>query len=54
MSEAAAQYKKQDGKLTVSADGRSVSWKANNGNSTVEIIVAEIGSMHSHAFSERA
>ncbi|KAF2471860.1 RNA polymerase II transcription factor-like protein [Lindgomyces ingoldianus] len=31
MSEASAQYKKQDGKLSLSADGRTVSWKSNSG-----------------------
>jgi len=44
MSEAAAQYKKQDGRLAISADGRSVSWKANSGNLTVDVAVAEITS----------
>lgn len=44
MSEAAAQYKKQDGKLTVSTDGRTVSWRANSGNPTVDIAVAGIAS----------
>ncbi|KAF2642695.1 RNA polymerase II transcription factor [Massarina eburnea CBS 473.64] len=45
MSEAAAQYKKADGKLVVSQDGRSVSWTANSGNPKLEIAVAEIGNL---------
>jgi transcription initiation factor TFIIH subunit 1 len=32
MSEAAALYKKQDGRLSLSADGKTVSWKANGSN----------------------
>jgi hypothetical protein len=45
MSEAAAQFKKQDGRLAVSTDGRTVSWKASSGSSVLDIAVAEIGSM---------
>lgn len=44
MSEAAAQYKKQDGKIAVSADGRTVSWKASSGNLAVDVEVAAITS----------
>jgi transcription initiation factor TFIIH subunit 1 len=47
MAEAAAQYKKTDGKLAVSADGQTVTWTANSGNPALEIAVAEIGSMSS-------
>lgn len=46
MSEAAAQFKKQDGKLAVSADGRTVSWKASSGSPAVDIAVTEISSMY--------
>ncbi|KAL1591731.1 RNA polymerase II transcription factor B subunit 1 [Paraconiothyrium brasiliense] len=42
MSEAAAQYKKKDGKITVSADGRTVSWKANSGDLAVDVEIAAI------------
>jgi len=45
MPEAAAQFKKQDGKLAVSADGRAVSWKASSGGSVLDIAVADISSM---------
>ncbi|KAF2678309.1 RNA polymerase II transcription factor-like protein [Lentithecium fluviatile CBS 122367] len=45
MLEAAAQFKKQDGKLTVSADGRTVSWEANSGSPMLDIAVAEIGNL---------
>jgi transcription initiation factor TFIIH subunit 1 len=45
MSEAAAQFKKQAGKLIVSADGQTISWKANSGTAAVVIAVAEITSM---------
>jgi hypothetical protein len=47
MPEAAAQFKKQDGKLAVSADGRTVLWKANSGSPALDIAVAEISSMFS-------
>ena len=46
MSEAAAQYKKTDGRLVVSQDGRSVSWTANSGNPRLDIAVADIGSKY--------
>jgi hypothetical protein len=45
MSEAAAQYKKQDGKISVSADGRIVSWRASSGNLAVDVEIAAITSM---------
>ncbi|KAF2706992.1 RNA polymerase II transcription factor-like protein [Pleomassaria siparia CBS 279.74] len=38
MSEAAAQYKKQDGMLSVSADGRTVSWTSKSGASSPVLI----------------
>lgn len=44
MSEAAAQYKKQQGRLIVAADGRAVSWKADAGNATVDVDIAAITS----------
>jgi transcription initiation factor TFIIH subunit 1 len=45
MSQAAAQFKKQAGTLTVSVDGQTVSWKANSGTAAVVITIAEISSM---------
>jgi transcription initiation factor TFIIH subunit 1 len=46
MSSAAAQYKKQDGTVTVSADGKTVSWKSASGAvPPLSIVIAEIGSM---------
>ncbi|KAJ4359593.1 RNA polymerase II transcription factor B subunit 1 [Didymosphaeria variabile] len=42
MSEAAAQYKKKDGKITISADSRTVSWKANGGDLAVDVEIAAI------------
>ncbi|OAG12289.1 uncharacterized protein CC84DRAFT_1134787 [Paraphaeosphaeria sporulosa] len=42
MAEAPAQYKKKDGKITVSADGRKVSWKSNGGDLSVVIDIAEV------------
>ncbi|KAF2786813.1 hypothetical protein K505DRAFT_380013 [Melanomma pulvis-pyrius CBS 109.77] len=42
MSDAAAQYKKQDGTLSVSSDGRFVSWKSASGASpAVTIVIAD-------------
>lgn len=49
MPEVAAQYKKQDGRLTVSEDGRTVTWRATSGTPAVEIAVAEIGSVSPQA-----
>ncbi|PVH93586.1 RNA polymerase II transcription factor [Periconia macrospinosa] len=45
MPEAAAQYKKTDGRLTISQDGRTVSWAANSGNPALEIAIADIGNL---------
>ncbi|KAL5429033.1 hypothetical protein PMIN07_006008 [Paraphaeosphaeria minitans] len=42
MAEAATQYKKKDGKIIVSADGRKVSWKSNSGDLSVDIDIAEV------------
>ena len=42
MSEAAAQYKKQDGALSISADGRTVSWRpASNASPPLTINIAD-------------
>jgi transcription initiation factor TFIIH subunit 1 len=46
MSSAAAQYKKQDGTVSVSADGKTVSWKSAGGAvPPLSITIADIGSM---------
>jgi hypothetical protein len=46
MSEAAAQYKKKDGTVSVAVDGRTVSWTPTGGASpTVSIPLAELISM---------
>jgi len=46
MSTAAASYKKQDGAVSVSADGKTVSWKSNTGAiPPLSITIADIGSM---------
>jgi transcription initiation factor TFIIH subunit 1 len=46
MSSAAAQYKKQDGTVTVSTDGKTVSWKSASGAvPPLSIVIADIGSM---------
>ncbi|KAF2178355.1 RNA polymerase II transcription factor [Zopfia rhizophila CBS 207.26] len=46
MSEASTQYKKQDGKLFLSLDGKTVSWKPNNASiSSVTILVSEIANL---------
>ncbi|KAF2739774.1 RNA polymerase II transcription factor [Polyplosphaeria fusca] len=43
MSEASAQYKKQDGKLLLSTDGKTVSWKsARDAGSSLSIAIADI------------
>ncbi|KAF2449287.1 hypothetical protein P171DRAFT_451558 [Karstenula rhodostoma CBS 690.94] len=42
MAEAAAQYKKKDGKIAISADGHKVSWKANGGDLSVDIAIADV------------
>ncbi|KAF2116392.1 RNA polymerase II transcription factor-like protein [Lophiotrema nucula] len=43
MSEASAQYKKQDGTLVISIDGRTVSWKHTEGKAPpVSIVISEI------------
>ncbi|KAF1977488.1 RNA polymerase II transcription factor [Bimuria novae-zelandiae CBS 107.79] len=42
MSEAAAQYKKKDGKIIVSSDGLTVSWKANSDDLRVDVEIAAI------------
>ena len=44
MTDAAAQYKKQDGVVTVSADGKTVSWKSASGAAPLSIAIADIGS----------
>jgi transcription initiation factor TFIIH subunit 1 len=46
MTDAAAQYKKQDGTVSVSADGKNVSWKSASGAiPPLSIAIADIGSM---------
>jgi hypothetical protein len=45
MADAAASYKKQDGTVSVSADGRMVSWKSASGAVPLSIATAAIGSM---------
>jgi len=46
MADAAAQYKKQDGRVSVSADGKTVSWKPAGGAlPPLSIAIADIGSM---------
>jgi transcription initiation factor TFIIH subunit 1 len=46
MSTAAASYKKQDGTVSVSADGKTVSWKPTGGAvPPLSITIADIGSM---------
>jgi transcription initiation factor TFIIH subunit 1 len=46
MSEAAAQYKKKDGTVSVAADGRTVSWAPTSGAPlAVSIVLAELISM---------
>ncbi|KAF2130509.1 RNA polymerase II transcription factor-like protein [Dothidotthia symphoricarpi CBS 119687] len=42
---AAAQYKKQDGTISVSTDGKSVSWKAASGAAALSIATADIGNL---------
>jgi transcription initiation factor TFIIH subunit 1 len=52
MSSAAAQYKKQDGTVAVSADGKTVSWKSASGAvPPLSIVIAEIGSMRQRPHS---
>jgi hypothetical protein len=46
MADAAAQYKKQDGRVAVSADGQTVSFKSTSGAlPPLSIAIADIGSM---------
>ncbi|CAI9637062.1 rna polymerase ii transcription factor [Alternaria burnsii] len=48
MADAAAQYKKQDGRVSVSADGKTVSWKssaASNAHPPLSIAIADIGNL---------
>jgi len=46
MADAAAQYKKQDGTVSVSADGKIVAWKSGSGAlPPLSIAIADIGSM---------
>ncbi|KAL5115866.1 RNA polymerase II transcription factor B subunit 1 [Pleosporales sp. CAS-2024a] len=46
MSTAAAQYKKQDGTVSVSADGKTVSWKSASGTAPpLSITIADIGNL---------
>lgn len=46
MTDAAAQYKKQDGIVSVSADGKTVAWKSASGAlPPLSIAIADIGSM---------
>jgi hypothetical protein len=57
MSSAAAQYKKQDGIVSVSADGKKVSWKSAGGAvAPLSITIADIGSMRQllHRVLQRA
>lgn len=50
MTDAAAQYKKQDGTVAVSADGKSVAWKSANGAlPPLAIAIADIASRLQHA-----
>jgi hypothetical protein len=44
MAEAAAQYKKKDGKITISVDARTVSWKTSGGGPSVDIDIADVTS----------
>ncbi len=45
MTDAAAQYKKQDGIVSVSADGKTVSWKPSSGVAApLSIAIAHIAS----------
>jgi hypothetical protein len=52
MAEAAAQYKKKDGKITISADARTVSWRTNGGGLTVDIDIADVTSTSPWCFKE--
>ena len=46
MADAAAQYKKQDGTVSISADGKTVAWKSASGAlPPLSIAIADIGSM---------
>jgi hypothetical protein len=46
MADVTASYKKQDGSVSVSADGKTVSWKpASGAGPPVSIAIANIGSM---------
>jgi transcription initiation factor TFIIH subunit 1 len=46
MSTTAAQYKKHDGAVSVSADGKTVSWKSASGAiPPLALTIADIGSM---------
>lgn len=54
MSNAAAQYKKKDGTLSVSADGKTVSWESVGGVlPPLTIAIAEIGSMSRSPYNEK-
>lgn len=53
MSSAAAQYKKKDGTLFVSSDGKTVSWEAVGGLlPPLAIIIADIGSRFAALYKE--
>ena len=55
MSSAAAQYKKKDGTLSVSADGKTVSWEAVGGVlPPLAIAIADIGSKFAASYKERS
>jgi len=49
MADALAQYKKDNGRVAVSADGKTVSWKSTSGAANApapwSIAIADIGSM---------
>lgn len=50
MTDAAAQYKKQDGTVSVSADGKTVAWKSASGAlPPLSIAIADIASTSIHA-----
>lgn len=45
MSQVAAQYKKQDGTVSISKDGTMVAWQAANGAQSFSVAIAELESM---------
>jgi transcription initiation factor TFIIH subunit 1 len=50
MSSAAAQYKKKNGALSVSADGKTVSWEGDGPG--LAIAIADIGSRLTASYNE--